>query len=94
VPPHVRLYRHRRWVERKALSGYLGHASVAITFDRYGHLMPGNEAEATDLLDAYLVRSALVGHSGGSRVPLAADLSGPERTDDAPPVPVTMPEMA
>ena len=41
----------------KALSTYLGHSSVMITFDRYGHLMPGNEAEAAELLDAYLTRS-------------------------------------
>jgi integrase len=33
---------------------YLGHANIAITMDRYGHLMPGNEAEAAGLLDAYL----------------------------------------
>jgi integrase len=32
----------------------MGHASVTITFDRYGHLMPGNEAEAARLLDRYL----------------------------------------
>lgn len=41
-------------VNAKALSTYMGHASVTITFDRYGHLMPGNEAEAAALLDAYL----------------------------------------
>jgi integrase len=44
-------------VNAKALSTYLGHASVTITFDRYGHLMPGNEEEAAGLLDAYLVRA-------------------------------------
>ena len=38
----------------KALSTYMGHASVTITYDRYGHLMPGNEDEAAVLLDAYL----------------------------------------
>jgi len=38
----------------KALSTYLGHSTVAFTLDRYGHLMPGNEAEAATLLDAYL----------------------------------------
>jgi integrase len=38
----------------KALSTYLGHASIQITFDRYGHLMTGNEAEAAALLDRYL----------------------------------------
>lgn len=38
----------------KTLSTYMGHATISITLDRYGHLMPGNEAEARDLLDAYL----------------------------------------
>jgi integrase len=32
----------------------MGHAGVSITFNRYGHLMPGSEAEAAGLLDAYL----------------------------------------
>jgi integrase len=41
-------------VNAKALSTYMGHANIAITMDRYGHLMPGNEAEAADRLDAYL----------------------------------------
>jgi hypothetical protein len=30
----------------KALSTYMGHAGVAITYDRYGHLMPRNQAAA------------------------------------------------
>ena len=42
----------------KALSSYLGHASIQITYDRYGHLVPGNEAEAAMLMDAYLERSS------------------------------------
>ena len=41
-------------VNAKALQTYMGHASVSITMDRYGHLMPGSEAEAASLLDAYL----------------------------------------
>lgn len=44
-------------VNAKALSVYMGHSSVTITFDRYGHLMPGNEAEAAELLDTYLRRA-------------------------------------
>jgi integrase len=44
-------------VNAKALSTYLGHSSVTITYDRYGHLMPGNELEAAGLLDAYLIRA-------------------------------------
>jgi integrase len=41
-------------VNAKALSVYAGHSSVATTYDIYGHLMPGNQAEATGRLDAYL----------------------------------------
>lgn len=40
-------------VNAKALSTYIGHASIKTTLDRYGHLMPGNEAEAAALLDTY-----------------------------------------
>jgi len=29
-------------VNAKALATYLGHSSITITLDRYGHLMPGN----------------------------------------------------
>jgi hypothetical protein len=35
----------------------MGQVSVTITYDRYGHLMPGNEDEAAALLDAYLERA-------------------------------------
>ena len=41
-------------VNAKALSTFMGHANISITLDRYGHLMPGSESEAADLLDAYL----------------------------------------
>jgi hypothetical protein len=41
-------------VNAKAPSTYIGHASITITLDRYGHLMPGNEGAAAALLDAYL----------------------------------------
>lgn len=38
----------------KTLSTYMGHATITITLDRYGHLMPGSEVEAKALLDGYL----------------------------------------
>ncbi len=41
-------------VNAKALQSFMGHANISITLDRYGHLMPGSEAEAASLLDAYL----------------------------------------
>jgi len=44
-------------VNAKGLTTYLGHSSIQITFDLYGHLMPGNEDEAASLLDAYLARA-------------------------------------
>jgi len=44
-------------VNAKALSTYMGHASVTITYDRYGHLMPGNEGEAAALMDSYLAQA-------------------------------------
>lgn len=47
-------------VNAKALSTYMGHANIAITLDRYGHLMPGNEVEAAELLDAYLARASVL----------------------------------
>jgi len=44
-------------VNAKSLQTYMGHSSVTVTYDRYGHLMPGNEEEAAGLLDAYLERA-------------------------------------
>jgi integrase len=44
-------------VNAKALSTFMGHSSIQITLDRYGHLMSGAEDEAAELLDAYLVRA-------------------------------------
>ena len=41
-------------VNAKTLCSYMGHSSIKVTFDLYGHLMPGAEAEAASLLDAFL----------------------------------------
>jgi integrase len=35
----------------KVLQRMLGHASAALTLDRYGHLMPGQERSVADRLD-------------------------------------------
>jgi hypothetical protein len=40
-------------VNAKSLQEFMGHASITITLDRYGHLMPGSEAEAATQLDSY-----------------------------------------
>jgi integrase len=44
-------------VNAKAITTFLGHSSIQITFDRYGHLLRGSEAEAVELVDAYLTRA-------------------------------------
>jgi integrase len=57
-------------VNAKAITAYLGHASIQTTFDLYGHLMPGNEEEAVALVDAYLERadtSGRLSRLGGTR---------------------------
>lgn len=41
-------------VNTKALSTYMGHTSITITLDRYGHLLPGNEHHAAELLNTWL----------------------------------------
>jgi integrase len=35
------------------VSKFMGHASITITIDRYGHLLPGGEAEAAEILNEY-----------------------------------------
>jgi integrase len=41
-------------VNAKALSEFMGHSSIQVTLDLYGHLFPGAESEAASLLDAFL----------------------------------------
>ena len=58
----------------KQLSVYIGHTNIRTTFDRYGHLMPGGEEEATAQLDAFFdasVTESRLKVSGG------AERSGP-----------------
>jgi integrase len=43
-------------VNVKTVSAVMGHASVTITLDRYGHLLPDGVAEAGELLAARLAR--------------------------------------
>jgi integrase len=47
-------------VNPKAITTYMGHASIQTTYDLYGKLMPGSEAEAAALVDAYLARADTV----------------------------------
>ena len=44
-------------VRAKPLSTFMGHSSISVTLDRYGHLFPGAEDEAAALLDDFLERA-------------------------------------
>jgi hypothetical protein len=57
VSAHVRFADDRGRREREGAQLVHGHSSITITLDRYGHLMPGNEDAAAELLDAYLARA-------------------------------------
>jgi hypothetical protein len=54
---HVRVADDRGERERQGTVDLHGAREHSITYDRYGHLMPGNEDEAAALLDAYLERA-------------------------------------
>ena len=47
-------------VNAKAITTYMGHASIQTTYDLYGKLMPGSEAEAAALVDAYLAGARIL----------------------------------
>jgi integrase len=42
----------------KVIQTVMGHATIQMTFDRYGHLMPGGLEEAAAAANAYLARMA------------------------------------
>lgn len=46
-------------VNIKALQVFMGHASITITLDRYGHLLPGSEHKAVTLIDRLLSDPAI-----------------------------------
>jgi integrase len=53
-------------VNAKALSPYLGHSTITMTLDRYGHLMPAHDGEAAAMLTRYLARHVEQDRLGGA----------------------------
>ncbi len=43
----------------------MGHSSITVTLDRYGHLMPGIGDEIAYVLDAIITNT--IGHDEGTR---------------------------
>ena len=78
-------------VNAKALCEFMGHSSIQVTLDLYGHLFPGAEQEAASRLDAFLAnaesqaRSASAStetgpHTGPHPAPLAFSTENPPQT--------------
>jgi integrase len=49
----------KKQVNVKALSEFMGHTSVTVTYDRYGHLLPNAHEDAASMLDSYLATVSL-----------------------------------
>lgn len=45
-------------VNAKAIQTFMGHATIEMTFDQYGHLIPGSRDQARELVDSYLDAAA------------------------------------
>jgi hypothetical protein len=74
MPPDLASLIIAAGVNAKALSTYMGHSSITVTLDRYGHLTPGNENEAPTCLDAYLRDNCATVSTRAERIP--ADVRG------------------
>jgi len=44
----------------KVIQKVMGHATIGMTFDQYGHLMPGGLEEAAAAANAYLTRAMTI----------------------------------
>lgn len=44
-------------VNPKAIQTFMGHATIQMAFDQYGHPIPGSRDQARELVDAYLAAS-------------------------------------
>ena len=89
-------------VNAKAIAVYIGHSSITVTFDRYGHLVRANEAEAAGLLEAFLARADTASRvanldlvkTWSTELPSEADSSGLERILDLDEIPLEPAEKA
>jgi integrase len=69
-------------VNPKALCQFMGHSSIQVTLDRYGHLFPGAESEAASRLDALLANA-----EGQARSADAEETTGTQSGTHLAPIP-------
>jgi integrase len=77
-------------VNAKAIQTFMGHATIEMTFDQYGHLMPGSRDQARELVDAYLDAAAREARNEAA----AADVFASRSPVAGPAERVTAPEPA
>lgn len=65
----------RMGIQPKVIQERLGHASIKITMDLYGYLMPGLQATVADALDTEF-QSASSGHKSGHKDPEKPEKTG------------------
>jgi hypothetical protein len=56
----------------KGRQTFMGHSTIEMTFDQYGHLMPGSREQARELVDRYMEAAVME-----ARVEAAATDPGP-----------------
>jgi integrase len=56
----------------KAVQEFMGHGSIKVTFDTYGHLFPGSRDEVRERMDSYLARCASGAPVSSPKQPAAA----------------------
>ena len=61
-------------LDAKTLSTYMGHSSIATTYDLYGHLFPGSERQSAAMIDAFL---------GNQRTPIPTPIATPSGVENA-----------
>ncbi|MET0306286.1 MAG: tyrosine-type recombinase/integrase [Solirubrobacterales bacterium] len=64
-------------VNALAITRCMGHSSITVTYDRYGHLMPGTEGEAANLVSEYVAAQL----AEGEQAARAADLTPAMHTE-------------
>jgi len=68
----------------KALQAFMGHSNIGVTFDTYGHLLPGSREEVRRLMDRYLADEDKFGGGLGRQILAELGSSGNQQLGGLP----------
>jgi Phage integrase family len=68
----------------EALQAFMGHSNIQITFDTYGHLLPGSREEVRRLMDRYLADEDKFGGGLGRQILAELGSSGNQQLGGLP----------